>query len=58
MEISDANDNKIYEWAAKFVEEKEEFVANAMTCLGIGPTILSMGWEGFSYLMYCMIIHV
>lgn len=44
MEISDPNDNKIYEWAAKFVEEKEEFAATAMTSLGIDSTIHSMGW--------------
>lgn len=52
VEISDPNDKKIYEWAAKFVEDKEEFAATAMTCLGIDPTIHSMGWEGFSYILY------
>jgi len=52
MEISDPNNKKIYEWAAKFIEDKEEFAATAMTCLGIDPTINSMGLEGFSYLLY------
>ncbi|MCD6318912.1 hypothetical protein J7M02_07595 [Candidatus Aerophobetes bacterium] len=52
IEIPDPNDKKIYTWAAKFVEDKEEFAATAMTCLGIDPTIHSMGWEGFSYMLY------
>jgi len=52
MKISNPNDKKIYGWAAKFVEDREEFAATAMTCLGIDPTIHSMGWEGFSYLLY------
>lgn len=30
----------------------EEFAAAAMSCLGIDPTIHSMGWEGFSYILY------
>jgi uroporphyrinogen decarboxylase len=52
LELPDPKDLEIVESAKKFVDEKEGFAACAIARLGIAPTILSMGFEGFALNLY------
>jgi hypothetical protein len=52
VELVSQEDERIYNAAEEFIKEKGEFAANAMVNLGIDPTLHSMGWESFSYVLY------
>jgi uroporphyrinogen decarboxylase len=52
MELPDPYDDALYAGAEEFVKHKGEYSAWFITRIGISPTMLSMGTEGFSLALY------
>jgi uroporphyrinogen decarboxylase len=52
VRFPDPNDDSIYEGAAAFVREKEDYSAWFVTRIGIFQTMMSLGIEGFSMALY------
>jgi len=52
IELPDPYDDALYAEAKEFVEGKGDYAAWFVTRMGIFPTMLSMGFEGFSVALY------
>jgi uroporphyrinogen decarboxylase len=52
MELPDPYDDELYAEAEAFAAQKGDYSAWIVTRIGIFPTMLSLGWEGFSYALY------
>ena len=52
MVFPDPHSDAFYEPAVQFVKAKGDLAACAVMYMGIDPTILSMGLQGFSYALY------
>jgi uroporphyrinogen-III decarboxylase len=52
MEFPPPATNQELEAAARFLEEKDEFAAALVIDTGPNPTLLSMGYDGFSYALH------
>jgi uroporphyrinogen-III decarboxylase len=52
LELPDPYDDSLYTDAEEFIRQKEEYAAWFVTRIGIFPTMLSMGIEGFCIAMY------
>lgn len=52
LELPDPYDDSLYAGAREFIEQKGDYSAWFITRVGIFPTMLSMGMEGFSLALY------
>ena len=52
LQLPDPYDDALYEGAASFAQNKGDYAAWFVTRIGISPTMLSMGIEGFSLALY------
>jgi uroporphyrinogen decarboxylase len=52
IQLPDPTDDALYAEAAAFAANKDDYAACFVTRIGIFPTLLSMGIEGFSYALY------
>jgi len=52
LELPDPYDDDLYKEAEDYVKNKGEYALACRTRLGIAPTYLSMGFEGFYYAIY------
>ena len=52
LRLPDPYDDKLYAGAKEFIKKKEEYSAWFVTRVGLSPTLLSMGFENFSFSLY------
>jgi len=52
LKLPDPHDDALYEEAAEFAANKGDYAACLVTRMGIFPTMLSLGIDGFSYALY------
>ncbi len=52
IQLPDPNDERLYDEAKEFVDQKDEFAVCFLTRIGVASTLLSVGLETFSLALY------